>query len=61
MPTTPRLVICSGPSWGGMLELPESHVGEERPFVTGGERSLYELAVAGAALGLDVELRGTIN
>jgi hypothetical protein len=44
-----------------MLELPESHVGEERPFVTGGERSLYELAVAGAALGLDVELRGTIN
>src|SRR5215472_2289177 len=61
MPNTPRLVICSHSSLGGMLELPESRVGEERPFVSGGERSLYELAVAAAVLGLDVELRGTIN
>ena len=40
MPTTPRLVICSGPIWGGLLELPESHVGEEeRPFVNDGVSS----------------------
>ena len=56
-----RLVVCSVGGARGHLELPESRVGEERPFISGGERSLYELAVAGAALGLDVELRGSLN
>jgi len=56
-----RIVICSGPGTGGFLELPPSLVGEDRPFVSGGERSLYELAVGAACLGLDVELRGSIN
>ena len=56
-----RLVVCSLAGSAGFLELPESRADGDRGFVSGGERSLYELAVAGAALGLEVELRGLIN
>jgi len=56
-----RLVICSVAGAAGYLELPESRVGDTRAFISGGERSLYELAVAAASLGMDVELRGAIN
>jgi hypothetical protein len=55
------LVVCSVLGWANFLELPESRANGDRTFVSGGERSLYELAVAGAALGLEVELRGLIN
>jgi hypothetical protein len=44
-----------------VLELPESRVDRDRPLISGGERTLYEVAVAGAVLGLDVELRGHLN
>jgi hypothetical protein len=56
-----RLVVCSVGGSAGFLELPESRANGDRTFVSGGERSLYELAVAGAALGFEVELRGMIN
>ena len=56
-----RLVVCAVGGAADFLELPESRANSDRTFVSGGERSLYELAVAGAALGLDVELRGLIN
>lgn len=61
MAGTPRLVICSICGPAGPLELPESVVAPQRDFITGGERSLYELAVGAASLGIDVELRGAIN
>jgi hypothetical protein len=41
-------------------DLPPSRV-MERPWIFGGERSLYELAFALAAGGNDVELRGNIS
>jgi len=53
--------VCSVAGSVDFLELPESRATGDRKFVSGGERSLYELAVAGAALGLEVELRGLIN
>jgi hypothetical protein len=56
-----RLVVCSVEGSADFLELPESRANGDRTFVSGGERSLYEVAVAGAALGLEVELRGLIN
>ena len=56
-----RLVVCSVGGSADFLGLPESRANGDRTFVSGGERSLYELAVAGAALGLEVELRGWIN
>jgi hypothetical protein len=56
-----RLVVCSIGGDGGPLELPASRVGSRRSFPSGGERSLYEVAVGAAALGVDVELRGDIN
>jgi hypothetical protein len=56
-----RLVVCGDALATGHLELPESRVDADRQYISGGERSLYELAVAGAVLGLDVELRGAIN
>jgi hypothetical protein len=43
------------------MGLPESRFDDDREYITCGERSLYELATAAAALGLDVELRGGIN
>ena len=61
MARAPRLVVCSICGPAPPLELPESLVAPGREYVTGGERSLYELAVAAASLGLDVELRGAIN
>lgn len=56
-----RLVICCLAHPAGLFELPASVIAEERPFITGGERSLYEVAVAAASLGIHVELRGAIN
>ena len=56
---SPRVVVCS---LGGNEDpwlLPASrHV--ERAWIHGGERSLYEFAVAAAAAGHDVELRGEV-
>jgi hypothetical protein len=52
--------VCALSGSRGFLELPESRVVGEREFISGAERALYEVAVAGAALGLDVELRGAI-
>jgi hypothetical protein len=54
-------VICTLGGRRGPLELPESVVDDERPFISGGERTLYELATAAAVLGVDVELRGQID
>ena len=56
-----RLVVCAAGGSAGFLELPESRVDDERPYISGGERSLYELAVAAASLGMEVELRGHLN
>ena len=56
-----RLVVVAPGRPGPVLELPGSRFSSDRPFISGGERSLYELAVAGAVLGLEVELRGDIN
>jgi hypothetical protein len=56
-----RLVICAVGGDRGFLELPPSTLNPQREFISGGERSLYELAVAASALGLDVELRGSLN
>ena len=56
-----RLVVCTLGGRRGPLELPESVVDDERPFISGGERTLYELATAAAVLGVDVELRGQID
>ena len=58
MVSAERLVVCAPLGERRHLELPGSTVGAGRPYISGGERSLYELAFAGAALGLDVELRG---
>jgi hypothetical protein len=54
-------VVCAGGYDPGWHELPPSVPNHERPFISGGERSLYELAVGAAVLGMDVELRGGIN
>lgn len=56
-----RVVICSAAYSGGPFELPASEIREEHWFPSGGERSLYELAVAASSLDLEVELRGVIN
>jgi hypothetical protein len=56
-----RLVVCAVGGIAGPLELPDSRFAPERSMVSGGERSLYEVAVGAAALGWDVELRGAIN
>ncbi len=56
-----RLVVCVLGGQRGPLELPASEVDDDRSFISGGERSLYELAAAAAVLGIDVELRGQIN
>jgi hypothetical protein len=58
---SPRLVVCALGASREYMGLPESRFAEDREYITGGERSLYELATAAAALGLDVELRGGIN
>ena len=55
-----RLVVCA---LGGEVDpwkLPASELGS-RSWIHGGERSLYELAVAAAAAGHQVELRGEIS
>lgn len=56
-----RLIVCTVREDGGPLELPGSRIDPELTEISGGERSLYELAVAAASLGVDVELRGGIN
>jgi hypothetical protein len=56
-----RVVVCSVQGAAGQFELPESRWAPERSQVSGGERSLYELAVAASCVGWDVELRGAIN
>jgi hypothetical protein len=55
------VAVCAVGGRRGFLELPESLASNERGAISGGERSLYELATALAALGVDVELRGHIN
>jgi hypothetical protein len=39
-----KLVVCTAGGARGYLELPESRISEECPFITGGERFLYERA-----------------
>jgi hypothetical protein len=56
-----RVVVCAVGGRRGFLELPESVADSGREFISGGERSLYELATAVAVLGLQVELRGELN
>lgn len=56
-----RIVVCAPRGNRGLLELPESTVGSDPEYISGGERSLYELATAAACLGHDVELRGGLN
>jgi hypothetical protein len=56
-----KVVVCALGGRRSFLELPESLANDERGAISGGERSLYELATALAALGVDVELRGHIN
>jgi hypothetical protein len=55
-----RLVVCTlGDPYPVML--PASRMAAERNYISGGERSLYELAVAAASTGMEVELRGDLN
>ena len=61
MSDRPGLVVCTVAGERESLSLPGSHVDDGRRSISGGERSLYELAVAGAVAGLDVELRGSLN
>ena len=58
---SPRVVVCSLGGQRGFLELPESVVSNDREAISGGERSLYELATAFAVLGVEVELRGQLS
>jgi hypothetical protein len=55
-----KVVVCALGGNRGFLELPESTLGDRR-LISGGERSLYELATALAVLGVDVELRGDLQ
>lgn len=56
-----RVVVCALGGLHGVLELPESALLPDHASVSGGERSLYEIAVAAAAAGFEVELRGEID
>jgi hypothetical protein len=56
-----RVVVCALGGRRVFLELPESVVAGGRTPLTGGERSLYELATALSVLGLEVELRGHLH
>jgi hypothetical protein len=56
----PRVVVCAPGGARGLLELPESRLNPDHGTISGGERSLYEIATAAATLGLEVELRGEI-
>lgn len=55
-----RVVVCSVAGTHEPGELPESRFAERRR-ISGGERTLYELAAAAAQAGFDVELRGVIS
>lgn len=55
-----RLIVC-GLGDAHPLMLPASRIAPEREYISGGERSMYELAVAAATAGLEVELRGDLN
>ena len=54
---TRRVVVCGLRGDQAPWDLPAS-IFEARPWIHGGERSLYALAIAIAATGRDVELRG---
>jgi len=57
-----RIVVVAPRGERGPLELPSSVVRPNEPgLISGGERSLYELATAAAVAGHDVELRGAVN
>ncbi len=58
-PPATRITVCTG-GLGSEWHLPSSTV-DRRPYIGGGERSLYELAFALAAEGHLVELRGNIS
>ncbi len=57
----PKVSVCSLGGGRGFLELPELVLRNDRDGISGGERSLYELATALAALGVQVELRGELS
>ena len=57
----PRVVVCALRGERGAYDLPSSSVDPDLHLINGGERSLYEIAVAAAALGYEVELRGGLN
>jgi hypothetical protein len=56
---TSRIVV-----WGSGIDDPPwqlpASVLVDRPWIGGGERTLYEIAVASASLGLETELRGVV-
>ena len=54
------LVICTVGGWHTPWDMPAS-LYLDRQWISGGERSLYELAAAAASLGHDVELRGDLQ
>ena len=51
-------MCVGGVEWTWRLPASEP---DDRPWIGGGERSMYELAFALAALGHDVELRGSVS
>jgi hypothetical protein len=54
------VVLAPGAPWV-QGQLPESRLSREGRVISGGERSLYELATAMSQLGYQVELRGALN
>jgi glycosyltransferase involved in cell wall biosynthesis len=55
-----RVIVCALGGEEHPWSLPASRI-VERTWIHGGERSLYELAVAASVLGHEVELRGDIS
>lgn len=54
------VVVCTVLGRERRFELPRSSL-QDRRLISGGERSLYELAFAAAAAGYEVELRGSLS
>ena len=55
------MVVCVPSSEDSTWNLPGARLGTDRDFISGGERSLYELATAAVVAGYSVELRGDVN
>jgi len=55
------VVVCVPTRGEAAASLPPARLDDTLSFISGGERSLYELAVAAVVSGFDVELRGDVN